>query len=82
MSPRTLAMLKMEKNFQAHIEKGKPRFPYYAFSISFLLHRLEEELEELKQAWKQKDLEAMKLECADVSNLLDYVFERVTLKGS
>jgi hypothetical protein len=46
---RTLAMLKMEKNFIAHIEEGYPRQPYNdeKQSVNFLISRVEDELNEL-----------------------------------
>lgn len=75
---KTLAMLKMEKNFIA-LEKGYPRQPYNApnQSTSFLVYRIEEELEELKDALAKKDFLVMKEECADISNLVDYLFEKL-----
>ena len=46
---KSLAMVKMEKNFIA-LEKGYPRQPYNTLkqSKSFLVFRIEEELNELK----------------------------------
>jgi NTP pyrophosphatase (non-canonical NTP hydrolase) len=72
---KTLAMLKMEKNFVAVIDKGYPRQPYKEHSPEFLLRRLYEEATELAKAIKEKDKETAKLECADVSNIVDYIFE-------
>jgi NTP pyrophosphatase (non-canonical NTP hydrolase) len=86
----TLAMMKMEKNFVAVIEKKYPRRPYEAFDMEFLRMRLIEEVNELNEALKfyieNKRIEAMtfgsaqraKLECADVSNLIDYIFEKLS----
>jgi NTP pyrophosphatase (non-canonical NTP hydrolase) len=72
---KTLAMIKMEKNFKAVIEKGYPRQPYDVYPLQFLLERLYVEAIELAQAIKNKDKENAKLECADVSNIIDYIFE-------
>lgn len=74
-SIHSLAMLKMEKNFIAHIEKKYPRQPYKEYPSFFWLRRLREEFAELKSAYLIKDIEGMKEECADISNLIDYLFE-------
>jgi hypothetical protein len=76
---RTLAMLKMEKNFIAHIEKGYPRQPYAdeKQSTLFLIMRLEDELKELKDAYYNNEILVMKEECADISNVIDYLFEKL-----
>lgn len=74
---KTLAMIKMEKNFIAHIEKKYPRQPYKVQSIKHLLERLDREVKELKEACAKKDIGAAKLECGDVSNIVDYIFERL-----
>lgn len=74
---KTLAMLKMEKNFVAVIEKKYPRKPYEAFKIAFLIERLEQETKELKAAYRAGKYEAAKIECADCSNIIDYIFERI-----
>jgi len=75
----SLAMLKMEKNFIAVIEKGYPRQPYAneKQTVRFLIHRIEDELEELKQAYSNENLTVMKEECADISNIVDYLFEKL-----
>lgn len=92
---KTLAMMKMEKNFIAQIDKKYPRKPYEAYSLEFLRGRLLEEVNELNEALKAVDktksdlkpafvvterdelIENAKLECADVSNLIDIIFERL-----
>jgi len=73
---KTLAMMKMEKNFVAQ-EKGYPRKPYDTYSFSFLMKRLYQESTELAEAILEKDFENAKLECADVSNVVDYIFEKL-----
>lgn len=75
---KTLAMLKMEKNFIA-LEKNYPRQPYAAENqpIRFMIHRIEEELQELKEAFDLENVDVMKEECADISNLVDYLFEQL-----
>lgn len=77
---KTLAMLKMEKNFIAYCEKGYPRQPYCAPDqpTSYLILRISQELRELKQAFSIKDVQTMKEECADISNIVDYLFEQLT----
>jgi hypothetical protein len=42
-----------------------------------MIHRIEEELEELKEAFNQQNFLGMKEECADISNLVDYLFEQL-----
>lgn len=74
---KTLAMLKMEKNFVAVLEKNYPRFPYRKFTIRFLIDRLQEEWDELLNAYAKLDYAEMKKECADLSNLVDYIFEAI-----
>ena len=73
---QSLAMLKMEKNFIA-LEKDYPRQPYADSQqpTSFLIRRIEDELTELKEAFKVHDIVVMKEECADISNIVDYLFE-------
>lgn len=75
----TIAMLKMEKNFIAQ-EKGYPRQPYNdsTQTVEFLITRIEDELKELKTAHKIKNVLLMKEECADISNIVDYLFEKLT----
>jgi len=75
---KTLAMLKMEKNFIAHIEKKYPRKPYEHYPLSVLVDRAFEELDELLDAYDLLDYEQMRQECADVSNIIDYIFEAAT----
>lgn len=74
---KTLAMMKMEKNFVA-LEKGYPRQPYKKLTMCYLIERLEEEVDELKEAWERGWDQEAKLECADISNLVDYIFERLS----
>lgn len=69
-------MLKMEKNFIAQ-EKGYPRQPYAEYNLLFLMQRLQEEVDELRYSVVREDLENAKLECADVSNVIDYIFEKL-----
>lgn len=79
--PKTLAMLKMEKNFIAHIEKQKPRYPYARFSAHFILTRINQEFRELRNACATNDADKAKEEIADISNFLDYLFEKITTTG-
>jgi len=76
---KSLAMIKMEKNFIAHLQKGYYRFPYEGQSTRFLLDRLEWEIKELRDACldERSGTSNAKLECADISNLVDYIFERL-----
>ena len=71
-------MLKMEKNFIAHIEKTYPRQPYREYSLPFLFTRLCQEATELKQAIATGDRELIREEIADCSNVLDYMFEKAS----
>jgi hypothetical protein len=75
---KSLAMLKMEKNFIAYCEKKYPRQPYKELPPSYLIQRIEEEVKELKEAFDKSDkdfINNMLEECADVSNLIDYLYE-------
>jgi len=76
---QTLAMLKMEKNFIA-LEKGYPRQPYVdpQQPVGFLIGRIKDELVELEEAYKEFDVMVMQEECADISNIIDYLFERLS----
>jgi len=76
--PQTLNCIKMEKNFTAVCEKGYTRYPYQALDIKFLFSRLMQEAEELEDALKQENWREAQKECADVSNIADYLFEAVT----
>ena len=78
-SIKTLAMLKMEKNFIALVEKKYPRQPYDAEgqSTAFLIDRIRNELKELQGAYLNRDIQGMREECADLSNLVDYLFEKL-----
>jgi hypothetical protein len=78
MKAKTLAMIKMEKNFIAHIDKNYPRFPYEELPLEYLRKRLLQEVNELNDALKAEDIGGAKLECADVSNVVDYIFESLT----
>lgn len=82
LNPKTLAMIKMEKNFIAHIKKKYPRKPYMHSSLMFFLKRLGEEIKELRKAISIQDWEGAKVECGDVSNILDFIFERLTIVSS
>jgi len=76
-SIRTLNMLKMEKNFIA-LEKGYPRQPYFDKNQSlgwFIEIRLNSEYRELIKAFDNNDILNMKEELADMSNIIDYIFE-------
>lgn len=74
---KTLAMLKMEKNFVALLVKKYPRQPYRAYGTEDLMIRLREEVEELQKALDELYSEGAKKECADVSNIIDFIFERI-----
>lgn len=82
---KSLAMLKMEKNFIAVNDKNKPRYPYEHFTTSSLMDKLREETEELVTAICQAQayesnlqlVEDAKKECADCSNVIDIIFERL-----
>lgn len=70
-------MLKMEKNFVAVIDKKYPRKPYEVFNIGQLIERLKQETKELEEAYIAGKYEKAKVECADCSNIIDYLFERI-----
>jgi hypothetical protein len=74
---KSLAMLKMEKNFIAHCEKKYPRQPYKELSPEYLIRRIQEEQKELEAGLIASDFDNMMEECADISNLVDYLFEVV-----
>ncbi len=74
---QSLAMLKMEKNYISYCDKNYVRQPYL-FYTSFLIKRIDDELNELKEAFKRGDIINMKEECADISNIIDYLFEQLS----
>lgn len=76
---KTLFCIKMEKNFIAQ-EKGYPRKPYDEYTLMFLMQRLQEEVDELRFAVFTQDFQDARLECADVSNITDYIFEKLAQK--
>lgn len=71
---KTLNMLKMEKNFIA-LEKGYPRQPYTHWDLDNLIHHIQLEADELKEAYNRRDFINMNEEIADISNLCDYIHE-------
>ena len=76
-SIRTLNMLKMEKNFIA-LDKGYQRQPYFDKKQClewFIKVRLDDEYKELLKALRNNDILNMKEELADISNIIDYIFE-------
>ncbi len=80
----SLAFWKREKNFISVIDKEKPRYPEGLWTFNMWLDKLDEEVEELKQAVefmletkKFEDVISTKMECADVSILIDYIFEKL-----
>ena len=72
---KTLAMLKMEKNFVAVLEKGYARKPYENFKMEFFKKRLQEEVDEVKDAIKDGNQDRVLSELADVSNIIDFMYE-------
>jgi hypothetical protein len=76
---KSLAMLKMEKNFIA-IEKNYSRQPYFSHSLIEILNYLEKEVDELKEALNRLDIINLKEEIADISNVCDYFFERIDIE--
>jgi hypothetical protein len=76
---KTLAMLKMEKNFIAVLEKGYDRQPYNSVNgtMRFWLNRIRQETDELEQGIMTNDAVNVAEEIADISNLLDYMFEHL-----
>jgi len=82
----SLSMLKMEKNFIAHNDKGYPRQPYKEFSLYDCFGFVKREMKELDEAFKHHwfggrtnvdRLIVLRNEIADVSNCLDYLYEKV-----
>ena len=82
----SLQYWKREKNFTA-LDKGYVRDPE-GFPLKFLLDRLKEEVEELEgKAWGyysqdfssigDKQVVNIVKECADVSNIIDYIHTKV-----
>jgi len=67
----------MEKNFIAVQKKGYPQKPYEYSSMQVLFNRLHQEIKELGKALALLDYEGALNECADCSNVLDYLFERI-----
>ncbi len=72
---KSMAMLKMEKNFIAVMEKGYERKPYDFKNPAFWIVKITQELDELTQAWVKKDYQNIREELADISNVCDYLYE-------
>ena len=89
---KSLSMLKMEKNFVAAMDKGYPRRPYEKWDIVDLHSFVEREMKELKHEvitlgkveefglFEHDQLIKIMNEIADVSNTLDYLYERLLNK--
>lgn len=75
----SLAFWKREKNFIALVEKGYERDPE-GFSYTFLKERVEEEVKELDKAIRDLDLSQIVKECADISNLVDFIASKAIMK--
>ena len=73
-------MLKMEKNFIAVIEKGYSRCPYDEYDLIDATEWLTREYKELLDAVKNGTITEIKNEIADVSNVLDYMYEMVLIE--
>ncbi len=73
---KSLNALKMEKNFRAQ-DKGYVRSPADDFSDSELFSWVERELVELIESLCSGNTGHIREEIADVSNCLDYLYERV-----
>jgi len=82
----SLSYWKREKNFRAQ-DKGYVRDPE-GFPLKFLVKRLKQEMKELDDAtWGyysqdfssigEKQVEKIVKECADVSNMIDYIHSKV-----
>ena len=83
---KSLAMMKMEKNFIAHNQKGYPRKPYNTYSLADCFGFVEREMKELDEAVRSyygiRDpiiLTEIRKEIADVSNCLDYLYEKTMI---
>jgi len=69
----------MEKNFIAVLEKKYPRKPYSEYSMAFFLKRIRDETLELERAISANDFENAMWECGDISNIVDFIFERLII---
>lgn len=76
---KTLAMLKLEKNLIAVIEKGYARRPYDTYSINELADFIKREYYELDLELSQKswNMLAVRNELADLSNTIDFLYEAI-----
>ena len=70
----SLEYWKREKNFRAQ-DKGYVRDPE-GFPFWFLIKRLRQEVEELDQIIHNGLKNDVAMECADVSNILDYIYSK------
>ena len=86
----SLAMIKLEKNFIAFLDKSYPRQPYLEYPMfsngprnlfSKVLREMDELADEMysirEDGFTREKLYAIMQEVADVSNTLDYLFEGV-----
>lgn len=78
---KTLAMIKMEKNLIAVIDKGYTRYPYKDYSVNEMLNWFLREVQELVNAIDGETNTNIKNEIGDCSNVLDYMYEVVSARG-
>ena len=76
----SLAARKMEKNFIAVFEKEYRRKPQNQFSYDFWMKRLNKEALELEIEILKLDYDAICDELADLSNIIDYLYEKTLEK--
>jgi len=76
----SLSARKMEKNFIAVIEKNYERKPQHWFTYKILIKRLRQELKEFENAIIEDDLDNMMDELADLSNIIDYLYEKCLME--
>ena len=85
----SLNFWKREKNFMAQ-DKGYVRDPE-GFPFKFLLERLDDEIKELKESLEgyyaydlssvgEAHQESIIKECADISNLVDYIYSKTIMR--
>ena len=97
LEPKTrldFSKLKEEKIKIALEKKGYSKTPE-DFSFEFLCRRLRDEIFELefalgevknefgiKVGYRPPNIEEAKKECADVANILDFIFKKLTVRGN
>lgn len=68
------------KKISKAIEKGYSPHPEY-HSFEFLLKRLKDEVQELINAVQSANINEAKEECADVANIVEFIYKKLEVRS-